>query len=97
MAERNVLMLGRELLAVNVHGLNVEDGICLVNADVNGAEKRGKASRGVELLKEDERADEHQQAVGKLHRAAEVKDYRRGTDGNAGELIDDELRQHIEH
>ena len=45
---------------VQCHGLNVGMEFRLVNADVNGAEKEEKASRGVELLKEDERADEHQ-------------------------------------
>ncbi len=59
--------------------------------------KAEKAAGSIQLLKEDERADQHQKAVRKRHRAAEVKEDGSGADGNAGELVDNELRQHIKN
>ena len=56
-----------------------------------------KLPGAVQLLKEDERANKHQKAVRKLHDAAEVKDDGSGANGNAGELVDNELRQHIKN
>ena len=70
---------------------------CHIYADVDGAEQSRKAPGRIQLFKENEGADEHQKAVCKLHSAAEVKADGSGADGNAGELVDDELRQHIEH
>ena len=66
-----------------------------IRDSVDGAEQSRKASGAVQLLKEDERADQHQKAVCQFHGAAEVKDDSSRADGNAGELVDNKLRQHI--
>ena len=97
MGQSNILPLRRQFLPVNIHGLHIQDGVCLVHADVDGAEQGRKAPGRVQLLEEKEGADQHQKAVCKLHRAAEVKDDGSDADGNAGELVDDELRQHIKN
>ena len=70
---------------------------CLIYADVDGAEQSRKAPGRIQLFKENEGADEHQKAIHQLHCAAEIEYDGSGADGNAGELVDDELRQHIEH
>ena len=97
MAERNVFAFGRDFLAVNVHCFNAENGVRLVNTDVDRAEEGRVASCGVKLFKEDERADEHQKAVCKLHSPAEIECYSRSADCNSRELVYDELRQHEQH
>ena len=97
MVEGDVLPLRRQVFAVNVHRFYIQNGVRLVHADVDGAEQSRKAPGRIQLLKEDKGADEHQKAVCKLHGTAEVKDDGSGADGNAGELVDDELPQHIQH
>ena len=97
MRQSNVHPLRRQFLPVNIHGLYTQNRICLVHADVDRTEQRRKAPGRVQLLKENEGADQHQKAVCKLHSAAEVKDDGNGADGSAGELVDDELRQHIKN
>ena len=97
MRQSNVLPLRRQFLPVNIHGLYTQNRVCLVHTNVDGAEQSRKAPGRIQLLKEDERADQHQKAVCQLHGAAEVKDDGRGADGNAGELVDDELRQHVKN
>ena len=49
-----------KLLPGNVHGFYAQNCACLIYADVDGAEQSRKASGAVQLLKEDERADQHQ-------------------------------------
>ena len=97
MGQGDVLPFRCQLLSVNVHGFYAQNRVCLVHADVDGAEQSRKAPGRIQLFKENERADEHQKAVRQLHGAAEVKDDGSGADGNAGELVDDELRQHIKN
>ena len=97
MGQGDVLPFRRKLLPVNVHGFYAQNCACLIYADVDGAEQSRKASGAVQLLKEDERADQHQKAVCQLHGAAEIKDDSGRADGNAGELVDNKLRQHIKH
>ena len=97
MAKLNVLPLRRQLLSFNVHGFYAQNRICFVHTDVDGTEQSRKAPGRIQLLKENEGADEHQKAIRQLHGAAEIEYDGSGADGNAGELVDDELRQHIEH
>ena len=75
----------------------MQNRVCLIHTNVDRTEQGRKAPGGVQLLKENEGADQHQKAVCKLHSAAEVKADGSGADGNAGELVDDELRQHIKN
>ncbi len=97
MGKCDVFAFRRKLLPVNIHGFYTQNRVCLIHTDVNGAEQSRKASGRIQLLKENERADQHQKAVRQLHSAAEVKADGSGADGNAGELVDDELRQHIKN
>jgi len=97
MGQGDVLPFRRQILPINIHGLHTQDGICLVHADVDGAEQSRKASGRIQLFKENEGADEHQKAIRQLHCAAEVEYDGSGADGNAGELVDNELRQHIKN
>ena len=96
MRQSNILPLRRQVFAIDVHRFYGQNGVRLIYADVNGAEQGRKAPGRIQLFKENEGADEHQKAVRQLHGAAEVKDDGRGADGNAGELVDDELRQHMD-
>ena len=97
MVKFNVLPLRRQVFAIDVHRFYVQNGVRLIYADVDGAEQSRKAPGAVQLFKEDEGADEHQKAIRQLHGAAEIEYDGSSADGNAGELVDDELRQHIEH
>ena len=97
MGQGDVLPLRSQFLAVNVHGFYAQNCACLIYADVDGSEQSRKASGRIQLFKENEGADEHQKAIRQLHGAAEIEYDGSGADGNTGELVDDELRQHIEH
>ena len=97
MGESNVLPLGRQLLAVNVHRRYIQNGARLIYADVDGAEQGRKAPGRIQLLKENERANEHQKAVRQRHCAAEIEYDCGSADSNSGQLVDDELCQHIKH
>ena len=97
MRQGDVFPFRRQVFAIDVHRFYVQNGVGLVYADINGAEQSRKAPGRIRLFKENEGADQHQKAVCKLHSAAEVKDDGSGADGNAGELVDDELRQHIKN
>ena len=97
MVKFNVLPLRSQFLAVNVHGFYAQNRVCLIYADVDGAEQSRKAPGRIQLLEKDKRADEHQKAIRQLHCAAEIEYDGSGADGNAGELVDNELRQHIKN
>ena len=97
MVKFNVLPLRRQVFAIDVHRFYVQNGVGLVYADINGAEQSRKAPGRIQLLKENEGADEHQKAIRQLHGAAEIEYDGSSADGNAGELVDDELRQHIKY
>ena len=73
----------------------MQNHVGFVHADVDGAEQGGKTPGAVQLRKKDKGADEHEQAVGKRHGAVEIEYDGSGADGNAGELVDNKLRQHI--
>ena len=74
MGQGNVLPFRCQLLAVNVHRLYIQNGVGLIHAYIDRAEQGRKAPGRIHLLEKDKRADEHQQAICQLHRAAEVKD-----------------------
>ena len=97
MGEDNILLLRCQILAVNVHRYYIQNSVCLVHTDVDGAEQRRETAGTIQLLKENERANQHQKAVCKRHRAAEIKEDRSYADGNSGEFVDNELHQHIKN
>ena len=97
MREGNVLSLRCLILSVNVHRYYIQNSVCLVHTDVDGAEQRRETAGTVQLLKENERADQHQKTVCKRHRTTEIKEDCSGADGNSGELVDNELHQHIKN
>lgn len=97
MGKCDVFAFRRKLLPFNVHGLYAQNCVCLIYADVDGAEQSRKAPGRIQLFKENEGADEHQKAIRQLHGAAEIEYDGGSADGDAGELIGNELRQHIKN
>ena len=51
MRESNVLPLRCQILSVNIHRYYIQNSVCLVHTDINGAEQRRETAGTIQLLK----------------------------------------------